>query len=180
MLKLRTLVLAAAAAATASALGLTSQGAAHLQTLRPSMQSRSELVNAATIPATASARIPRSAITAVHKSADNSRAPVAHAAAPDNCPLGYVCGYTEGYPNGFCGELQGNNTDLNHSGDCWNNVYSVYNNGAVCNVFLYRGENYSSDGGHEVNLFLHTGLYLKTAAPGLYHHIWSNHWCTQG
>ena len=100
--------------------------------------------------------------------------------APHGCPLTYVCGYTGPNYTGSMGKLQYDNSDLNVPGDIWNNVASIYNNGAHDNVIVYRGENYSSDGGHEACLYRQTGFpNMQSQLPGLYHHIWSNFWITQ-
>jgi len=101
-------------------------------------------------------------------------------AAPSGCRLGYLCGYTGPNYTGSLGKLFEDNRDLNVPGDIWNNVASIYNNGAHDNVIVYRGENYSSDGGHEACLYRQTGFpNMKSQLPGLYHHIWSNFWITQ-
>lgn len=101
-------------------------------------------------------------------------------AAPSRCPLGDLCGYTGPNYTGSVGQLAGDNPDLNVPGDIWNNVASIYNNGAHDNAIVYRGENYSSDGGHEACLYRQTGFpNMQSQLPGLYHHIWSNFWITQ-
>lgn len=100
--------------------------------------------------------------------------------APTNCPLHDLCGYTAPNYKGSEGKLAMDNRNLNVPGDVWNNVASIYNNGATYNVIVFRGENYSSDGGHEACLYKQTGFpNMQSQLPGLYHHIWSNFWIKQ-
>lgn len=98
--------------------------------------------------------------------------------APPSCPSQYVCGYTGPNYTGSIGVLIQDNPDLTGSGSIWENVDSIYNNGAQCEVWMYRWKNYVADG-HVVGFKMQTGFKnLQTQAPGLYHHTWSNHWCT--
>lgn len=122
------------------------------------------------------------AATVATSSSNRSTATTALAAsaAPSSCPLGALCGYTGANYTGSEGKLFGDNPNLNVAGDVWNNVASIYNNGQSDNVVVYRGENYSSDGGHEACLYRQTGFpNMQSQLPGLYHHIWSNFWITQ-
>ncbi len=98
--------------------------------------------------------------------------------APPSCPSQYVCGYTGPNYTGSIGVLISDNPDLTGPGSIWENVDSIYNNGAQCEVWMYRAKNYAEDG-HVVGFKMQTGFKnLQTQAPGLYHHTWSNHWCT--
>jgi hypothetical protein len=98
--------------------------------------------------------------------------------APPSCPAQYVCGYTGPNYTGSMGALIGNNADLTGPGSIWQNVDSIYNNGVQCEVWMYRWKNYVGDG-HVVGFRMQTGFKnLQTQAPGIYHHTWSNHWCT--
>jgi hypothetical protein len=159
MLKGRILKLAAAAAMIASAPGITILAAT------------GATASAAHVAAsTATSVVSRSTVTTMPKVS----------AAPSTCPAGALCGYTGANYTGREGELFGDNPDLNVPGDVWNNVASIYNNGQHDNVVVYRGENYSSDGGHQACLYRQTGFpNMGSQLPGLYHHIWSNFWITQ-
>jgi hypothetical protein len=98
-------------------------------------------------------------------------------AAPSNCPAGALCGYTGANYTGSEGKLFGDNPDLNVSGDVWNNVDSIYNNGNSDNAVVYRDENYT--GVHLACLYRGTGFpNMQSRLPDLYHHIWSNFWIT--
>lgn len=98
--------------------------------------------------------------------------------APPSCPYQYVCGYTGPNYTGSMGALIGNNADLTQYPVPWEHVDSIYNNGVQCEVWMYRWKNYVANG-HDVGFRMQTGFTnLKTQAPGLYDHTWSNHWCT--
>lgn len=100
------------------------------------------------------------------------------AAAP-NCPLGYVCGWTGLNYTGTRGALFENNETLPTIP--WHEIQSVYNNGAQCNVWIYRGTDYNTDGGHVAMLYRQTGFYdMPEQLPGLVDHVYSNHWCSPG
>jgi hypothetical protein len=112
-----------------------------------------------------------------HDSSDAAHTPASQP-APPTCPAQYVCGYTGPNYTGKAGFLIGNNSDLTGPGSIWEQVDSIYNNGAVCEVWMYRWKNYVADG-HVVGFRINTGFTnLETQAPGLYHHTWSNHWCS--
>jgi Peptidase inhibitor family I36 len=138
------------------------------------------------VPATAATT---STATTSSVTATTSIAPQAVAApgaatakAPSNCPLGCLCGYTRpnyvGSMAAFTeGCLQGDNLDLNVPGDVWNNVASIFNNGAYDNVKVYRNTDYSHAGGHWACLYKGTGFAnMQSQLPGIYHHLWSNYW----
>jgi Peptidase inhibitor family I36 len=111
-------------------------------------------------------------------------APEVPAAASD-CPYFQVCGWTGNNYTGTMGALLQNNTSLPPIP--WHEINSVYNNGAPCtiytagNVWIYRGTNYDSDGGHVAEIHPGTGFPdMQKELPGLWHHVYSNHWCSAG
>jgi hypothetical protein len=96
-----------------------------------------------------------------------------------------VCGWTGDNYTGTMGALLQNNTTLPTIP--WHEIDSVYNNGAPCtiytagNVWIYRGTDYDSDGGHVAEIHPGTGFPdMQTELPGLWHHVYSNHWCDAG
>jgi hypothetical protein len=148
---------------------------------RPRPRARLAVLGLVLAAASLTVVVPAATATAATTNAPGTPAAVA-SAAPANCPLHCLCGYTNpsyvgSIAAGTEGCLEGDNTDLNVPGDVWNNVASIYNNGASDNVIVYRGEDYSSDGGHEACFYRQTGFPdMQSQLPGLYHHIWSNFW----
>ena len=103
-------------------------------------------------------------------------------AVPSGCPSGDLCGWTKDNYTGTIGKLVGNNTTL--PSIPWHRSQSSTMaprcaGGVTGNVWVYRGTNYNSDGGHVAELHPGTGFNnMQSQLPGLVDHIYSNHWCT--
>jgi hypothetical protein len=98
------------------------------------------------------------------------------------CSYGALCAWTGADYTGTIGQVYQDNKTL--PATPWHSAESVYNNGAPCsgiytaNVWIYKGADYNSEGGHFAELHPQTGFaYMKTQLPGLYHHVYSNYWC---
>jgi Peptidase inhibitor family I36 len=128
-------------------------------------------------PPAATAAVSPATATTTHTASAATYIPAAQP-APPSCPPQYVCGYTGPNYTGQEGVLIEDNPDLTLYPIPWEHVDSIYNNGVQCEVWMYRWKNYLKDG-HVVGFKMQTGFKnLQTQAPGLYHHTWSNHWCT--
>jgi hypothetical protein len=104
--------------------------------------------------------------------------PPAPVAAPA-CPRGDVCGWTRKNYSGTRGALEETNTTL--PAIPWHQIQSLWNNGRYCSVWMYRGADFNSEAGHVVRLLRHTGYNdMLKSVPGLYKHVYSDHWCTAG
>jgi hypothetical protein len=121
--------------------------------------------------ATVSAGPDPARISGIRRPADPAATPV--------CPRGDLCGWTGKNYSGTRGALEEDNTALPTIP--WHEVQSVWNDGRHCSVWLYRGTGFNGEGGQVMELLRRTGYTnMLKSAPGLYKHVYSNHWCTAG
>ncbi|GIG87990.1 peptidase inhibitor family I36 protein [Plantactinospora endophytica] len=121
-------------------------------------------------------RSPKRILATLGATAMLSTALVGITAAPasaDPCPSGAACAYTNENWVGTAGPVYGDNNNLRQYAT-WNGAESIYNNGNSCTVYIYSALN---RGGARYPLARGTG-WRTLSGSSLWHHAWSNKWCT--